>query len=100
LKSKREHNARSRDTRAAYAPDIWPIIGLNRAVIVVGGEGGPRGDAIDSADDEFPSTWNDGGVASGSVVKRMPVDTARQINSVNEANVAAVTHPPHSFLLR
>ena len=50
-------------------------MGLNRAVIVVGGcEGGPL-EAIESGEDEMGGTWNDGGVASGRVVKRIPVET-------------------------
>ena len=49
----------------------------------MGGEGGPRGDAIDNGDDEFAGSWNDGGVASGSVVKRIPVDTVHEISSVS-----------------
>lgn len=57
---------------------MCPIIGLNKAVMVVGGEGRPRGvDAKDNADDEFVGTWKDGGVASGNVVNRTPVETKR-----------------------
>jgi hypothetical protein len=37
LKSKRELKERSLDTCAVYAPDMWPIIGLKSAVMVVGG---------------------------------------------------------------
>jgi hypothetical protein len=38
LKSNRDDNARSLDTLAVYAAEICPSIGLNRAVIVVGGD--------------------------------------------------------------
>lgn len=44
----------------------------------MGGDGRPRGvDAKDNADDEFVGTWKDGGVASGNVVNRTPVETER-----------------------
>lgn len=49
-------------------------MGLKSAVIVVGGWGGPFNFGI--AGGKFEGgTWTDGGVASGSVVNRMPVDT-------------------------
>lgn len=38
LKSNRDDNARSRDTLAVYAAEICPSIGLNKAVMVVGGD--------------------------------------------------------------
>lgn len=53
---------------------MWPNIGLNNAVIVVGGcDGGPLDDIDSGEDDE--GIWKDGGVASGRVVNRIPVDT-------------------------
>lgn len=66
---------RSRETRAEYAPDIWPSIGLKRAVIVVGGCDGAPWANNDGWVGEDDGSWNDGGVASGSVVKRIPVET-------------------------
>lgn len=71
MKSKREASDKSRDTRATYAPVIWPSMGLNNAVIVVGGCDGSRMWVEDVESD----IWEDGGVASGSVVNRMPVET-------------------------
>ena len=57
-----------------YAAEMCPSMGLNRAVMVVGGcEGGPR--CAEGGCDGV--VWKDGGVASGSVVNRMPVDTGR-----------------------
>lgn len=50
-------------------------MGLKRAVIVVGGCEGVPLEAIESGDEVGAGTWNDGGVASGKVVKRTPVDT-------------------------
>jgi hypothetical protein len=38
LKSNRDDNARSLDTLAVYAAEMCPSIGLNRAVMVVGGD--------------------------------------------------------------
>jgi hypothetical protein len=79
LKSNREDKERSFETRAVYALDICPSIGLKRAVIVVGGcKGSARGKAeVDDVGNipESVGTWKDGGVASGNVVKRIPVDT-------------------------
>lgn len=43
--------------------------------VEVESECGPRGDVMERGDEEFVGTWNDGGVASGRVVKRIPVDT-------------------------
>lgn len=48
------------------------MMGLNRAVIVVGGCEGSREDATASGD---ALSWKEGGVASGSVVKRTPAVT-------------------------
>lgn len=67
-------------------------------MIVVGGEGNPR-DAIDSGDEELSGSWKDGGVASGSVVKRIPVDTVG-ISSTNTGNITANTHLLHFSPLR
>lgn len=81
LKSNREDKERSFETRAVYALDIWPSIGLKRAVIVVGGcKGSARGKAegVRGGVGDTPNsagTWKDGRVASGNVVKRIPVDT-------------------------
>jgi hypothetical protein len=54
---------------------MWPSIGLKSAVIVVGGcekaAGAGVGDVGDSG-----GSLEEGGVASGSVVKRIPVETA------------------------
>jgi len=51
-------------------------MGLNKAVMVVGGEGRLREvEARDKGDAEFVGSWNEGGVASGSVVNRIPVET-------------------------
>ena len=81
MKSNREDKERSFETRAVYALDICPSIGLKRAVIVVGGcKGSARGKAEGEEDDvgntpDGVGTWRDGGVASGNVVKRIPVET-------------------------
>jgi hypothetical protein len=81
LKSNREDKERSFETRAVYALDICPSIGLKRAVIVVGGcKGSVRAKGVgDGSGDENTSddvgSWKEGGVASGNVVKRIPVDT-------------------------
>ena len=81
LKSNREHKERSFETRAVYALDICPSIGLKRAVIVVGGcKGSARGKAEGDGDEvrdtpDGVDSWKDVGVASGNVVKRIPVDT-------------------------
>ncbi len=59
-------------------------MGLKRAVMVVAGWettwGKKEEDADGSADveDDLVEGWNEGGVASGSVVKRMPVDTVEK----------------------
>ena len=79
LKSNREDKERSFETRAVYALDICPSIGLKRAVIVVGGckgsaRGKGEGDNVENIPDSV-GTWEDGGVASGNVVKRIPVET-------------------------
>jgi hypothetical protein len=47
-------------------------MGLNMAVIVVGGWGGRAGGVAPFGGG---GTWADGGVASGRVVNRMPADT-------------------------
>lgn len=52
LKSNREDKERSFETRAVYALDICPSIGLKRAVIVVGGcKGSARGKAAGDGDE-------------------------------------------------
>jgi hypothetical protein len=52
---------------------------LKRAVIVVGGwedvEGTCGASEVDGEKGEGGGTWEDGGVASGSVEKRIPVET-------------------------
>ena len=59
-------------------------MGLKSAVIVVAGwetwdEETDEADAEGSAEvEDSVGGWNEGGVASGSVVKRMPVDTVKQ----------------------
>jgi len=54
---------------------MCPSIGLNKAVMVVGGcDGGPRG-VREGESETGVGTWNDGGVASGRVVNRIPVET-------------------------
>lgn len=69
-----EHRDRSRVTRAAYAVDIWPIIGFRVAVKVVGGwENEDNDEGPGSVEED--GTWNDGGVASGRVVNLRPVET-------------------------
>ena len=53
-------------------------MGLKRAVIVVGGcegDAGGGGGGVGESGDSGGS-WKEGGVASGKVVKRMPVETA------------------------
>jgi hypothetical protein len=63
---------------------MCPIMGLKSAVMVVAGcetwgEVTVEEDADGSAEvDDSVGGWNDGGVASGSVVKRMPVDTVEK----------------------
>jgi hypothetical protein len=75
---------RSLDTCAVYAPDIWPIIGLKSAVMVVGGSKMPDAELavveeeveveVEVEDDADSSS----GVVSGKVVNRIPVDTAER----------------------
>jgi hypothetical protein len=59
---------------------MWPIIGLKRAVIVVGGsETGEEGreEGVDGDEKSVDSDdWV--AVASGKVVNRIPVDTAER----------------------
>jgi hypothetical protein len=50
-------------------------MGLNNAVMVVGGCEGEVGTAAPDKGDVADGIWKDGGVASGKVVKRMPVET-------------------------
>ena len=77
-----------------YAPDIWPIIGLKSAVIVVGGSKTADAEAtvveeVEIEDDDGEGDDDDGGdgcvgdsssghVVSGKVVNRIPVDTAER----------------------
>jgi hypothetical protein len=69
---------RSLDTCAVYAPDMWPIIGLKSAVIVVGGSDTGEGEGENGEDvDGGGSVDDDDNGASGNVVNRMPVDTVR-----------------------
>jgi hypothetical protein len=84
---------RSLDTCAVYAPDMWPIIGLKSAVMVVGGSKTPdAGVAVveeeEGSDVEVEEDDDDdgnecvadssSGVVSGKVVNRIPVDTAER----------------------
>ena len=79
---------RSLDTCAVYAPDIWPIIGLKSAVIVVGGSKTPdaevavveeeEGLEVEDDDDVCVADSGSGHVVSGKVVNRIPVDTAER----------------------
>ena len=66
LKSNRDDTARSLPTLAVYAADICPSIGLNRAVMVVGGE---------RFTDDEQGIWEGKVALSGRVVNRIPVDT-------------------------
>ena len=66
---------RSLDTCAVYAPDMWPIIGLKRAVIVVGGSETESEEGAD-VDEESVDSVDWVAVVSGKVVNRMPVETA------------------------
>ena len=70
---------RSLDTCAVYAPDMWPIIGLRSAVIVVGGSdtGEGEGEEENGEDVDGGGSVDDDNGASGNVVNRMPVDTVR-----------------------
>lgn len=59
---------------------MWPIIGLKRAVIVVGGSETGEEEREEGADESADSDdWVV--VASGKVVNRMPVDTAERWSS-------------------
>jgi hypothetical protein len=81
---------RSLDTCAVYAPDIWPIIGLKSAVIVVGGSKTPDAEVavveeeeglvveVEDDDDVCVAGSGSGHVVSGKVVNRIPVDTAER----------------------
>lgn len=66
---------------------MCPIMGLKSAVMVVAGcdtwgEVTVEEDADGSTEvDDSVGGWNEGGVASGSVVKRMPVDTVEKRRS-------------------
>jgi hypothetical protein len=78
---------RSRDTCAVYAPDMWPIMGLKRAVMVVGGSKPADAEVVTAEEGEglevgVEDDGGDGcvsdsssGVVSGKVVNRIPVDT-------------------------
>ena len=59
---------------------MCPIMGLKSAVMVVAGwEVAVEEDAEGSAEvEDSVGGWNEGGVASGNVVKRMPVDTVEK----------------------
>jgi hypothetical protein len=63
---------------------MCPIMGLKSAVIVVAGwETWGEVAVVEDADGrtevaDSVGGWNDGGVASGSVVKRMPVETVEK----------------------
>lgn len=85
---------RSLDTCAVYAPDMWPIIGLKSAVMVVGGSKTPDAELAvveeeegleleleledDGGDGEGCVADSSSGVVSGKVVNRIPVDTAER----------------------
>lgn len=84
---------RSLDTCAVYAPDMWPIMGLKSAVMVVGGsemaeeDGGEvKGEVDDDDDGDGDGCVVDSCrgcvgvvvVVSGKVVNRIPVDTAER----------------------
>jgi hypothetical protein len=85
---------RSLDTCAVYAPDMWPIIGLKSAVMVVGGSKTPDAELAvveeeegleleleledDDGDGEGCVADSSSGVVSGKVVNRIPVDTAER----------------------
>jgi hypothetical protein len=90
LKSKRVLRERSLDTRAVYAPDMWPIMGLKSAVMVVGGSERAKeeGREVEEDDDDdndgcAADSCSGGGrvgvvIMSGKVVNRIPVDTAER----------------------
>lgn len=72
-----------------YAPDMWPIIGLKSAVMVVGGSRTPDVEVAEVEEEELEDDDGDGdgdgcvadsssGVVSGKVVNRIPVDTAER----------------------
>lgn len=79
---------RSLDICAVYAPDMWPIMGLKSAVMVVGGsemaEEVGREVEVDDDDDGdgcVADSCSGSGcvvVVSGKVVNRIPVDTAER----------------------
>jgi hypothetical protein len=76
---------RSLDTCAVYAPDMWPIIGLNSAVMVVGGSKTPDAqvaveeeELVGEDGDVCVVDSGSGHVVSGKVVNRIPVDTAER----------------------
>jgi hypothetical protein len=54
---------------------MCPSIGLNKAVIDVGGCDGVYEGEEDIIEGAAEVSWNEGGVASGRVVKRIPVET-------------------------
>jgi len=54
---------------------MCPSIGLNKAVIDVGGCDGAYEGEEDRTEEGADGSWNEGGVASGRVVKRIPVET-------------------------
>jgi len=64
---------------------MWPIIGLKRAVIVVGGsetEEEGEGEEENREDGDGGGSSDDG--ASGKVVNRMPVDTVRRPRCISD----------------
>ncbi len=80
---------RSLDTCAVYAPDMWPIMGLKRAVMVVGGSKPADAEVVaeegEGLEVEVEDDGGDGcdsdsssGVVSGKVVNRIPVDTVER----------------------
>ena len=60
---------------------MWPTIGLKMAVIVVGGW--DNGEECGGISSESTDNCAEGGVASGSVVKRSPADTVCGSSSVS-----------------
>ena len=76
---------RSLDTCAVYAPDMWPIMGLKSAVMVVGGSETVEEEGVDAEveDDGWVADSSSGrsgvgAIMSGKVVNRIPVDTAER----------------------
>ena len=73
-----------------YAPDMWPIIGLKSAVMVVGGSITPDAEVAVVEEEEGLEVEDDdgdgdgcvvdsrSGIVSGKVVNRIPVDTAER----------------------